>query len=188
MTYHSFLVNPNTAHSPSEPSKGPTMRLSSETSPFHPVRVVLTLAINLLPLCVLAGCDHKPKVAADQPVPVRLRAPNHVQEFVSVFASGAVEANITALTAFQVSGRVARVHVEEGQFVKQGQILAELDPIDYRNAYDAASGQAAAAEAGALQAKNGLRPQELEQSRIDFSRAQDEYKRMKFLYEHQSLS
>ena len=57
-------------------------------------------------------------------------------------ASGSVEANVTALTAFQVGGRVARVNAEEGQFVKQGQVLAELDCSDYRNAFEAAAGQA----------------------------------------------
>ena len=36
-----------------------------------------------------------------------------------------MEPNLTALTAFQVGVRVARVYVEEGQFVKKGQILAE---------------------------------------------------------------
>jgi RND family efflux transporter MFP subunit len=134
-----------------------------------------------------AGCHQKPQVAADQPVPVRLRTPNRFHEPVSVSASGSVEADITALTAFQIGGRVAKVFVDEGQFVKQGQILAELDPSDYKNAYDAAAGQAAAAAANALQAKNGPRPQELDEARIDFERAQDEYTRMKYLYDHQSL-
>jgi RND family efflux transporter MFP subunit len=105
-----------------------------------------------------------------------------------VSASGSVEANVTALTAFQVGGRVARVLAEEGQFVKQGQTLAQLDCADYRNSYDTAVGEAAAAEANSLQAKNGPRAQELEEARVDFEHAQDEYKRMKYLYDHQSLA
>ena len=99
-----------------------------------------------------------------------------------------MEANVTALTAFQIAGRVARVYVDEGQVVSKGQILAELDPADYQNALDAATGQAEAAKAVDQKSQNGLRPQELEQSRIDFERVEDEYKRMKFLYEHQSLA
>ena len=71
--------------------------------------------------------------------------------------------------------------------MKQGQVLAELDCSDYRNAFESAAGQATAAEATALQAKNGVRAQELEQARIDFERAQDEYQRNKYLYDHQSL-
>ncbi|MGA8671517.1 MAG: efflux RND transporter periplasmic adaptor subunit [Terracidiphilus sp.] len=136
---------------------------------------------------LLSGCQQKPKVAADQPVPVEIRVPHRLHEPASVSASGSVEANVSAQTAFQVGGRVARVFVEEGQRVKQGQILAELDCSDYRNAYEAAVGEATAAEATALQAANGSRAQELEQARIDSERAQDEYQRDKYLYDHQSL-
>jgi RND family efflux transporter MFP subunit len=147
----------------------------------------LLLAGNSLLFICAAGCHRKADVAADQPVPVRLRAPNRLRQPVSVAASGSVEANVTALTAFQVDGRVAHVYVDEGQYVKQGQVLADLDRADYQNALDGAQGQAAAADAVALQAKNGLRAQELEEARIDFERTQDEYQRLKYLYDHQSL-
>jgi multidrug efflux pump subunit AcrA (membrane-fusion protein) len=145
-------------------------------------------AACLLVLLPLTACGPKPQLAADQPVPVRVRVPNRVQEPVSVAASGAVEANVTAQAAFQIAGRVARVLVEEGQPVAKGQVLAELDATDYRNAYDAAHGQADAAQATDKKAQEGLRPQELEQARIDYEQRQDEYKRMKFLYEHKSLA
>jgi membrane fusion protein (multidrug efflux system) len=151
------------------------------------LKSLLLLASIPLPLSFLAGCRHQTVLAADQPVPVRLRTPNHLQEPVSVAASGSVEPNLTALTAFQAGGRVGRVYVEEGQFAKKGQILAELDATDYRNAYDSAAGQAAVARAAALQAKNGVRSQELEEARVDFERARDEYQRQKYLYDHGSL-
>jgi RND family efflux transporter MFP subunit len=38
-----------------------------------------------------------------------------------------------------------------------------------------------------MQAKNGVRAQELEQARVDFERAKDQYERNKYLYDHQSL-
>ncbi len=146
-----------------------------------------SLAVIGASVCLLAGCIRNSKIAADQPIPVQLRVPHRLNQPASVSASGSVEANVTALTAFQVGGRVARVSTEEGQFVKQGQVLAELDCSDYRNAYEAAAGQATAAEASAIQAVNGVRAQELEQARIDFERARDEYQRQKYLYDHQSL-
>jgi len=142
----------------------------------------------LLALLPMTGCGPKPPVAADRPVAVRLRAPNRIQQPVSVAASGAVEANVTAQGAFQIAGRVARVYVEEGQAVAKGQVLAELDATDYRNGYDAAAAQADAARATDKKAQAGLRPQELEQARIDFQRWQDEYNRMKYLYDHKSLA
>ncbi|MGD0801943.1 MAG: efflux RND transporter periplasmic adaptor subunit [Terracidiphilus sp.] len=142
----------------------------------------------LLALLPLAGCGPKPQLAADQPVAVRVRWPNRVQQPVTVEASGAVEANVTAQGAFQIAGRVAKVLVDEGQAVSKGQVLVELDATDYRNAYDAAAAQADAARAADKKAQDGLRPQELEQARIDFERSQDEYQRMKFLFEHKSLA
>src|ERR1017187_7412151 len=44
-------------------------------------------AICLLALLPLAGCGPKAPVAADQPVPVRVRVPNRVQQPVSVAVS-----------------------------------------------------------------------------------------------------
>jgi multidrug efflux pump subunit AcrA (membrane-fusion protein) len=105
----------------------------------------------------------------------------------SVTASGSVEGSETAEVAFQVGGRVVRVLVEEGQHVVKGQLLAEIDPTDYRNAFNAATAQHEAARAVAERADAGPRKQELEQARIEFERWQDEYKRMKFLVERKSL-
>jgi RND family efflux transporter MFP subunit len=157
---------------------------SGETVSPHVKRALSVICASVL---LLAGCQRKPEVAADQPVPVRLQLPRHVQQPVSVAVSGSVEGNITALTAFQVGGRVAHVYVEEGQRVAKGQLLADLDATDYRNGFDAASGEADAASATNAKAKAGLRHQELEQARIDFERTQDEYQRLKYLYDHQSL-
>ena len=157
---------------------------SRETVSPHVKRALAVFCASVL---LLAGCQRKPEVAADQPVPVRLQLPRHVQQPVSVAVSGSVEGNITALTAFQVGGRVAHVYVEEGQRVAKGQLLADLDSTDYRNGFNAAVGEAEAAGAVNAKAKAGLRQQELEQARIDFDRWQDEYNRMKYLYEHKSL-
>lgn len=144
-------------------------------------------AVFLLALLPLAGCGPKAQLAADQPVPVRVRVPNRIQQPDSVVVSGAVEANVTAQSAFQIAGRVGKVFVEEGQAVSKGQVLAELDATDYRNAYDAAQGQADAARAVDNKAQEGLRSQELAQARIDYEQWRDQYTRMKFLYDHKSL-
>jgi multidrug efflux pump subunit AcrA (membrane-fusion protein) len=125
--------------------------------------------------------------AAAAPVPIRVRTANMVERPEYVSASGSVEPARAVDTAFQISGRIARVYVEEGQAVRIGEILAELDGTDYRNALDAARGQADAAQAASRKADAGPRPQELEQARLDAERWQDEYKRMRLLYERKSL-
>ena len=48
----------------------------------------------------------------------------------SVFGIGSVEARQSWLMGPTVAGRVLRVHVDVGQAVKAGQLLAEMDPVD----------------------------------------------------------
>jgi len=144
--------------------------------------------IVLASIVLLTSCEQETKAASEPAgVPVQVRTPAVVDRAESVSASGSVEGSETADVAFQVSGRVVRVVVEEGQHVNKGQLLAEIDPTDYRNAFNAAEAQKAAAAAVEQRADDGVRKQELEQARIEFERAEDEYKRMKFLVERKSL-
>lgn len=50
----------------------------------------------------------------------------------SLFGIGVVESRRNILIGPTSAGRVARVHVEQGEQVKAGQLLAEMDPIDLR--------------------------------------------------------
>jgi multidrug efflux pump subunit AcrA (membrane-fusion protein) len=147
------------------------------------------LALSTL-ACVAALTSCRQQVhAKSEPasIPVQVRTPAVVERPESVSASGWVEGSETADVAFLVGGKVARVLVDEGQHVTKGQLLAELEPTDYRNAFNAAAAQKDAAQAAAEKAEAGLRKQELEQARIEYERWADEYKRMKFLVERRSL-
>ncbi len=57
-----------------------------------------------------------------------------------------VNAHLSAISA-RIPGTVTAVYVEENQFVKAGQLIAELDPRDYQNALDQARNQMLQAEA-----------------------------------------
>ena len=151
--------------------------------------LITTLLITAACLVMLTGCERTAHAAREEtnPVPIQVRAPAAVERQESVAASGSVEGSETTDVAFQVSGKVARVFVEEGQHVSRGQVLAALEPTDYRNAFDAANAQKQVAEALAEKAAAGLRKQEVEQARIDLNRWEDEYKRMRFLVERKSL-
>ncbi len=150
----------------------------------------LFVIVPILSIAALTSCRNETVQAATPPagLPIQVRTPAVVERTESVTASGAVEGSETAEVAFQVGGRVMRVFVEEGQFVTKGQLLAEIEPSDYRNAFDAAAAQKQAAAAISQRADAGVRKQELEEARIDFARWEDEYKRMKFLVERQSLA
>ena len=67
----------------------------------------------------------------------------------SVFGIGSVEARQSWLMGPTVAGRVLRVHVDVGQAVKAGQLLAEMDPVDLDqrlNAQEAALSKASSVE------------------------------------------
>ena len=144
--------------------------------------------ITVASLTMLTSCVRETNAASEPTaVPVQVRAPAVVERAESVTASGSVEGAETADVAFLVGGKVARVLVEEGQHVSKGQLLAEIEPTDYRNAFNAATAQKEAAVSVEQKADGGLRKQELEQARIDYDRSADEYKRMKFLVDRKSL-
>jgi multidrug efflux pump subunit AcrA (membrane-fusion protein) len=148
-----------------------------------------TLLITAACLVLSTGCQRAASAARAETdlIPIQVRTPAVVERQDSVTASGSVEGSETTDVAFQVSGKVARVLVEEGQHVSRGQLLAELEPTDYRNAFDAANAQRQMAEALAQKADAGPRKQEVEEARIDLNRWEDEYKRMRFLVERKSL-
>jgi RND family efflux transporter MFP subunit len=90
------------------------------------------------------------------------------REFVSV--SGMVTSpDAPVPVGFLVSGKVIQVAPREGDYVEKGQLLAAIDPIDYNLSLQAAAAEAAAAK-------------------VALDRSQDEYARMKFLYESRSLA
>ena len=132
------------------------------------------------------GTETAPSVLP--PISVKVRQVQKIDRPALVSVSGSVDARETIKTSFLVAGRIARINVREGQAVKQGQILAELDATDYRHGLDAALAQAAAAQAKLDKANAGARAQEVEQARISFERAEDEYNRLKLLYERRSLA
>jgi len=60
------------------------------------------------------------------------------QKSSELFYSGTIEATQARLS-FQVPGRISIVNVEEGQTVKKGQIIAELDRAEFEARYEQAS-------------------------------------------------
>lgn len=147
------------------------------------------ISLALLAAFIAAGCGRRqPERSAEVPQKVLVRKARRVEAPLFIRASGTVEAKETAHTAFLVPGLVRRVHAQEGQVVRAGQLLAELDAKDYESRVQAAASQVGAAQAGVGKAQSAVRKQELEQARADFERAEEEYKRYKALYERQSMT
>ncbi|NQV23954.1 MAG: HlyD family efflux transporter periplasmic adaptor subunit [Rhodopirellula sp.] len=86
------------------------------------------------------------------------------QREVPFVVSGTIEADDVRLGS-RIGGRVAAVHVEEGQLVKAGQTLVELQPFDLKERLAQAKQTLIATEAQLRQSEAGFRSEEVEQSR-----------------------
>jgi len=98
----------------------------------------------LLLAAAVAGCSKPP------PVEEPLRAVKVMTVGTSTFDtapeySAEVRARIESQLGFRVAGKILRRQAELGQHVQAGQVLAQLDPQDYRLAADAARAQQTAA-------------------------------------------
>lgn len=98
----------------------------------------------LLAVFVLAGCSRPP--AAEEPI----RSVKVIAVGVSPYDtepefSGEVRARVESRLGFRVAGKIMRRQAELGQHVQAGQVLAQLDPQDFRLATEGARAQHAAA-------------------------------------------
>jgi multidrug efflux pump subunit AcrA (membrane-fusion protein) len=146
-------------------------------------------AAGLLLVLALCACSSQPAAApAAVPVAVTVGRARQMRAAATVAVSGSVVSpdNPSSL-AFLVAGKVIRVGPREGDFVRRGQVLAVIDPTDYAFGVNAASAQAAMARAQLEKAESPVRPELLEQARVGYERARDEYQRMKQLYEAKAL-
>ena len=138
----------------------------------------------------LAACTGEPhKKEASDAVPVMVGKIQKVQERETISVSGTVSTpDSPANVCFLVSGKVVFVGPREGEQVRKGQVLARIDPTDFTLSVKGAAAQAASAQAALEKARHSVRPELLEQARIGFERAEDEYRRMKMLYDSKSLA
>ena len=98
------------------------------------------ICIAALVACSKAPPDQEP-VRAVKVLTVGASATSFDLEF-----SGEVRARIESTLGFRVAGKLIARQAELGQRVKAGQLLAQIDPQDYRVTADAAAAQLIAAE------------------------------------------
>ena len=111
------------------------------------VKLITSLSTGVASLAlalVLVGCS-RPKpveepIRAVKVMTVGLMSMQSAPEF-----AGEVRAQVESRLGFRVGGKLIRRWVEVGQHVKAGQVLAQLDPQDYKLATDAARAQLSAA-------------------------------------------
>ena len=107
------------------------------------------LALFLLPVMVVfaAGCG-SPKAAPPIPSP-EVEAATVIQRDVPLYSEwvATLDGYVNAQIQPQVTGYVIRQNYKEGSFVRQGQILFQIDPRPFEALVDQANAQLAQAEA-----------------------------------------
>ena len=117
------------------------------TSPFHPVtrrthrpgRILLFACAAGLLLAFLPGCGAR-KAQRQPRVAVTVARVEQRAMPLQIVTTGTVEPVETADVGSQVGGIVTRIAFREGQDVRTGQLLIELDPRPFRAALEQASG------------------------------------------------
>ena len=107
----------------------------------------------LLLSLLLSGCDQSAPTVAARPVQSRVAAGGLVEP--------AGEERVVIPT---VSGRLIRVAIDEGDSVKRGQVLAEIDNAEQKASIAAADAQIALRESELLRLRNGARREDIAQA------------------------
>jgi len=103
----------------------------------------------------------KAKAAASAPVPVVVAAARIGDIPVYLTGLGSVTALNTAVVKSRVDGQLFRIDFHEGQMVREGQLLAELDPRPFQVQLMQAQGQKAKDEAALQNARVDLKRYEV---------------------------
>lgn len=113
----------------------------------NPASLITSRSIRALPLLLVLGLVACSKPAPpDEPIRAVKLMTVGVQPMQSgVEFAGEVRARVESRLSFRVGGKLTARPVEVGQRVKAGQLLAQLDPQDFRLAADAARAQLNAA-------------------------------------------
>jgi len=154
------------------------------------LRTISIIACQSMIAISLTACSgDTSKQAKSEPVPVIVGKVQKVQEHETVFVSGIISTpDSPAVVSFLVSGKVIFVGPREGDYVRKDQVLAQIDPTDFRLQLNVAEAQKNSAHANLEKVMNSYRPEALEQARIVYERAEDEYRRMKMMYDSNSLA
>jgi len=109
-------------------------------SPYGRVETVslrgLCSLLLVLPLAfVLLGCEKEQKVEPQAPI---VEVAEVAQKDVPVFAEwvGTLDGSVNATIRAQVQGYLVKQNYKEGDFVRKGQVLFEIDPREYQAVLD----------------------------------------------------
>jgi HlyD family secretion protein len=97
-----------------------------------------------------------------------LNRPKHNSDTITLYGNIDIR---QVQAAFYDSGRVTKIYVQEGDQIKKGELLAQLDPTRFQEAVKQNQALVATQQQILTRLVNGSRPEEIEQARADVASA-----------------
>jgi len=116
-------------------------------------RMKVGLAVALVALVVAGVVAFRINKSRNAGVEVRLEQVGRRDLISAVTASGKIEAKTSVDISADITGRIIRIAVREGDIVKRGQFLLQIDPAQYQAAVARAQGVVSSSQAVLLQTK-----------------------------------
>jgi HlyD family secretion protein len=116
-------------------------------------RMKIGLAVGIVLLVVGGIVAFRINQKKNSGTEVRLEQVGRRDLVSAVTASGKIEAKTSVDISADITGRIIDIAVREGDLVKQGQFLLQIDPAQYRAAVARAEGVVASTQATLLQTK-----------------------------------
>ncbi len=121
---------------------------------------------------LLASCSGEEKKAAEIVRPAKLHVVETSSETFDNSFPAVIEAGKSSTLTFQVSGLMTRFPVREGQQIRRGAVIAQLDDRRYRNSVNSARAQYASANSEYQSARRLLEEDAIAKISVDQRRAQ----------------
>lgn len=99
------------------------------------ITLCLICAVTLL---TASGCRRDKQPAPNPAIPVKAITVNSAGSAASRDYVGTVEASVDAQLSFEAGGTITRLFVDEGDAVRQGQVLATIDGASLRDIHEGA--------------------------------------------------
>jgi HlyD family secretion protein len=122
-------------------------------------------------------------IGQEKPIEVEFASVKRTDIIERVSASGRVQPEVEVKLSPDVSGEITALYVEEGDSVKQGQLLLKIRPDNYESLFARAQASVNSSKATAEQTKAALA-----QAEARLIRAKADYDRNKKLYEDKVIS
>jgi HlyD family secretion protein len=144
---------------------------------------IWVIAVLLVFVCVLSGCGGGEEPEKEVSLPVSVTAVEKGDLVQTTTIPAVIEGNMVVDIMPKMTGRVAAVYVEEGQNVKAGQHLAQLETSELEI-------QLKQAQAAVVSAKNGLAQARsaIKQAEVSYNTAKSNFERIEALYNQEIIS